>query len=320
MGGARTPVIVGPTGIGKTAVAYALAQHWPLEVISADSRQVYVGLDIGTAKPPRRWLQQLPHHGIDLVRPGERYSAGRYAREAPAWVAAVRSRGKLPVVVGGTGLYVRALADGLFAEPPLDPTQRRELERWTAALDGLELVRWAGRLDPGYQGGGRQRAARAVEVALLTGRPLTYWQQAARAQGILTPWYVVLTAPRAVLHQRIRVRAEEMVRQGMIEEAAAVLAEGHDPKTSGLDAIGPREAVEYLQGQRSRESVAEAVTIASRQYAKRQETWFRHQLEGEILTLDATRPPEEVAKVIAEAWKEGEGGTGKGESGQLSRD
>lgn len=303
MAGARTPVIVGPTGIGKTAVAYALAQHWPLEVISADSRQVYAGLDIGTAKPPRRWLQNLPHHGLDLVRPGERYSAGRYAREAPEWVAAVRERGRLPVVVGGTGLYVRALADGLFAEPPLDLAQRRSLERWTAELDNLELVRWAGRLDPGFKGGGRQRAARAVEVALLTGKPLTYWQQAAKAQGVLTPWYVVLTAPRAVLHQRIRVRAEEMVRQGMIEEAAAMLADGYDPKAPGLDAIGPREAVEYLQGQRTRESVAEAVTIASRQYAKRQETWFRHQLEGEVLTLDATRPPEEVAAVIAEAWE-----------------
>jgi tRNA dimethylallyltransferase len=312
LGGARTPVIVGPTGIGKTAVAYALAQHWPLEVISADSRQVYAGLDIGTAKPPRRWLQSVPHHGLDLVRPGERYSAGRYAREAPGWVSTVRERGRLPVVVGGTGLYVRALADGLFAEPPMEPRQRRDLERWTAGLDALELVRWAGRLDPGFKGGGRQRAARAVEVALLTGRPLTYWQQAAKAQGVLTPWYVVLTAPRAVLHQRIRVRAEEMVRQGMIEEAAAMLADGYDARAPGLDAIGPREAVEYLQGQRTRESVAEAVTIASRQYAKRQETWFRHQLEGEVLTLDATRPPEEVAAVIAEAWSwaGGDGGTG----------
>jgi tRNA dimethylallyltransferase len=193
----------------------------------------------------------------------------------------------------------------------MEPGQRRALERWTAALDGLELVRWAARLDPGFRGGGRQRAARAVEVALLTGRPLTYWQQAAKAQGVLTPWYVVLTAPRAVLHQRIRVRAEEMVRQGMIEEAAAMLAEGYDPRAAGLDAIGPREAVEYLQGQRTRESVADAVAIASRQYAKRQETWFRHQLEGEVLTLDATRPPEEVAAVIAEAWEKVERGNGE---------
>ncbi len=302
MAAVRTPVLLGPTGIGKTAVAFALQQHWPLEVVSADSRQVYRGLDIGTAKPPARWLARLPHNGLDLVAPGERYSAGRFAADAPVWIASIVLRGRLPVVVGGTGLYVKALVDGLFAEPPLDPTRRHELERWTRTLEPIDLVRWAGRLDPGFQGGGRQRAARAVEVALLTGRPLSYWQAAARAQGSVRPWYVVLTAPRAVLHQRILVRAEEMVRRGMIEEVAAVLAEGLRPGAPGLDAIGPREAVEYLHGLRTRESVAEAVAIASRQYAKRQETWFRHQLEGPVLTLDATRPPEEIAAEIAARW------------------
>ena len=302
MAGASTLVLCGPTGIGKTAVAFALAAHWPLEVASADSRQVYRGLDVGTAKPPRRWLQKVPHHGIDLVRPGERYSAGRFAHDAPRWIADIRARGLVPVVVGGTGLYIRALAEGLFAEPPLDALRRRDLERWTAELPDIELVRWAARLDPGFRGGGRQRAARAIEVAFLTGHPLSYWQASARAQGTITPWYVVLTAPRAVLHQRIQVRAAEMVRQGMIEEVAAVLADAAQPGDPGLDAIGPREAVEYLQGLRPRESVAEAVTIASRQYAKRQETWFRHQLEGEVLTLDATRPPDVLAGEIAEAW------------------
>jgi len=304
LGGARTPVIVGPTGIGKTAVAYALAAHWPLEVVSADSRQIYRCLDIGTAKPPRRWLATVPHHGLDLVRPGERYSAGRFAREAPRWIAEIQARGRMPVVVGGTGLYVKTVTDGLFAEPPLDPSLRRALERWTSTLEAVELVRWAARLDPGFRGGGRQRAARTVEVALLTGRPLSHWQAVARSRGVITPWYVVLTAPRAVLHQRLLVRAEEMVRRGMIEEVAAVLAEGTPAGAPGLDAIGPREAVEYLHGLRPRESVAQAVAIASRQYAKRQETWFRHQLEGPVLSLDATRPAAEVAAVIAEAWTE----------------
>jgi tRNA dimethylallyltransferase len=298
----RAPLILGPTGIGKTAVAHALAAHWPLEVVSADSRQVYRLLDIGTAKPPRKWLAKVPHHGIDLVSPGERYSAGRFAREAPRWIADIAARGRLPVIVGGTGLYVKALAEGLFNEPPLDPLRRRDLERWALGLEPGDLVRWAARLDPGFRGGGRQRASRAVEVALLTGQPLSYWQAHARAHGAIDPWYVVLTAPRAVLHQRILARAEEMVRRGMIEEVAAVLAEGIPAGAPGLDAIGPREAVEYLHGIRTRESVAEAVAIASRQYAKRQETWFRHQLDGSVLTLDATRPAEEVAAVIAEAW------------------
>jgi tRNA dimethylallyltransferase len=172
-----------------------------------------------------------------------------------------------------------------------------------ATLDAPELVRWAGRLDPGFRTGGRQRAARAIEIALLTGHPLRHWQERARAQGVIRPWYVVLTAPRSVLVSRIHARAEEMVRRGLIEEAAAVLAEGVPAGAPGLDAIGPREAVEYLQGQRSRESVAEAVATATRQYAKRQMTWFRHQLEGEVLTLDATRAPDEVAAEIANRWR-----------------
>jgi tRNA dimethylallyltransferase len=296
-------VIVGPTGIGKTAVALALSAHWPLEVVSSDSRQVYRRLDIGTAKPTAKERLRVPHHGIDLIEPGARYSAGRFAREAVAWLEDIRRRGRMPVVVGGTGLYVRALAEGLFTEPPVDPARRRALDAYTARLEPIDLVRWAGRLDPRYQGGGRQRAARVIEIALLTGRPLSWWQRSAQAQGVLEPWYIVLTAPRPVLQARIQRRAEEMVRRGLIEETAAVLSEGHAPHAPGLDGVGIREAVEYLHGKRGRDTVAEAIAISTRQYAKRQETWFRHQLAGERITLDATRPPEALAAEIAPAWE-----------------
>jgi len=299
-------VVVGPTAVGKTAVALALAAHWPLEIVSADSRQVYRRLDVGTAKPTRKERARVPHHGLDLIDPGARYSAGHFARDAEAWIADIRARGRLPVVVGGTGLYVRALAEGLFREPALDPARRRALDAWTARLEPLELLRWAGRLDPGFRGGGRQRAARAIEIALLTGHPLTYWQQSARARGAIDPWYIVLTAPRPVLHQRIGRRAEEMVRRGLIEEVAAVLSEGHPPGAAGLDGVGIREAVEYLHGRRPRESVAEAIAASTRQYAKRQQTWFRHQLDGTVRTLDASRAPERLAAEIAEAWKKGD--------------
>jgi tRNA dimethylallyltransferase len=296
-------VLVGPTAVGKTGVALALAAHWPLEIVSADSRQVYRRLDIGTAKPTRKERARVAHHGLDVVDPGTRYSAGHFARDAAEWIGSIVGRGRLPVVVGGTGLYVRALAEGLFREPALDPARRRSLDAFTARLEPLELLRWAGRLDPGFRGGGRQRAARAIEIALLTGHPLSYWQQAARARAAIDPWYIVLTAPRPVLHQRIARRAEEMVRRGLIEEVAAVLAEGHPAGSPGLDGIGIREAVEYLHGRRARETVAEAITISTRQYAKRQQTWFRHQLEGTVLTLDATRPAERLAAEIAEAWE-----------------
>jgi tRNA dimethylallyltransferase len=304
LGGAKVPVLVGPTAVGKTAVALALSALWPLEVISADSRQIYRRLDVGTAKPTPKERARVSHHGLDVVEPGTRYSAGRFAHDAAGWIAGVRNRSKLPVVVGGTGLYVRALAEGLFHEPELDPARRRSLDAFTARLEPLELLRWAGRLDPGFRGGGRQRASRAIEVALLTGYPLTHWQEAARSAGAIRPWYIVLTLPRPVLHQRIGRRAEEMVRRGVIEEVAAVLAEGHPPTAPGLDGIGIREAVEYLHGRLPRETVADAIAVSTRQYAKRQETWFRHQLGGEVVTLDATRPPEKLAGEIARLWEE----------------
>jgi tRNA dimethylallyltransferase len=289
--------------VGKTAIAVALASLLPIEVVSADSRQVYRNLDIGTAKPTKKERAAVPHHGLDLIAPGERYSAGRYARSAAAWIDDVRTRGKLPVVVGGTGLYVRALAEGLFEQPAMDAEQRRTIEAWASGLDPLELVRWAGRLDAGFAGGGRQRAIRSIEVALLTGHSLSTWQREARRAGAIVPWYVRLTVPRAVLHQRIRHRATQMVQAGMIEEVAAVLADGAGAGSPGLDGVGLREAVAFLTCGGDRTAVAEAITVSTRQYAKRQETWFRHQLPGDALTIDATRQAGEVAEEIADLWR-----------------
>lgn len=299
----RTLILFGPTGIGKTAVALALAAHRPVEVISADSRQVYRGLDIATAKPTPRERQRVPHHLLDLLAPGERYSAGRFAEEGAKAITEVRSRGGWPVVVGGTGLYLRALTEGLFTEPPLDRPRREAIAQVTATMDHATLARWAGRLDAGFPGGGgRQRAARAIEMALLTGRSLTWWQHAAATTGAVRGWSVRLTAPRAVLHQRIAVRAAEMVRRGLAEEVAAALADGAPLSGPGMDGIGVREAVAVLQGTLARDALVDAIAIATRQYAKRQETWFRHQIGDHSLVLDATRPPEQLAAEILAAW------------------
>lgn len=304
MADARTPILLGPTGVGKTAVALALSAHWPLEVVSADSRQVYIGLDIATAKATRRERQRVPHHLLDLIRPGERYSAGRFAVEAAEAIAQIRGRERMPLVVGGTGLYLKALVDGLFSEPPLDRPRRDALARVTEGMDNATLVRWAARLDPGLPAGsGRQRASRAIEIALLTGHSLRWWQRAAAAQGVVHPWLVRLTVPRQVLHQRIRARTEEMVRRGLVEEVAAALADGAEPEAAGMDGIGVREAVAVLQGRLPRELLVDTIATATRQYAKRQETWFRHQIGGEMLTLDATRPPEQLAATIAAEWE-----------------
>jgi tRNA dimethylallyltransferase len=304
------PVIVGPTAVGKTAVAAALAVLEPVTVISADARQVYRGLDIGTAKPDRATLARVPHVGIDLIDPAERYSAGRFARDAAAWIEEVRAAGRWPVVVGGTGFYIRALADGLFREPPLDESRRTSLRRWTEGLPPADVARWAARLDRGFAGGGRQRAARGVEVALLTGRPLTWWQRTARETGAMRPWYIHLTLPREALHRRIAERVERMLAAGLVREVRALLTTVA-ATAPGLDGIGYREVVAMLEGRLPEAGLRDAIVIATRRYAKRQETWFRHQLRApdagrgapEVWTLDAMEEPGAMAAKILDRWR-----------------
>ena len=301
--GHQTPVIVGPTGVGKTAVAVALASLAPITVISADARQVYRGLDIGTAKPDRATLVRVPHRGLDVVNPGERYSAGRFARDAAGWIAETRAAGRQPAVVGGTGLYIRALADGLFREPPFDSERRAQLRHWSESLEGGDLARWAGRLEPKFLGGGRQRAARAVEVALLTGHALSWWQRQARDSATLDPWYIHLTFPREVLHRRLAARVDAMLRAGLVHEVEQARASGVAPDAPGLDAIGYREVVAMLTGELPEAALRDAILVSTRRYAKRQDTWFRNQLrEREVWTLDATETPEVLAHRIHERW------------------
>jgi len=308
-----TPVIVGPTAVGKTAVVAAWADRVPITVVSADARQVYRGLDIGTAKPSRTLLTRVPHLGLDLVDPGERYSAGRFAHDAVVWLGQAQAAGRQPVVVGGTGLYVRALVEGLFHEPPLDATRRERLRAWTAGVPAPRLAHWAARLDRQYRGGGRQRAARAVEVALLTGRGLTWWQAHARETGVMRPWYIHLTLPRDALQRRIAERVDEMVAAGLIDEVRRLLAAGTTPHAPGLDGVGYREVVAMLEGRLKESALRHAVVVATRRYAKRQETWFRHQLRGpgdgrretgHVWTLDATEPAAVLAARILERWSD----------------
>jgi tRNA dimethylallyltransferase len=295
---------VGPTGVGKTAVAVALAALAPVTVLSADARQVYRGLDIGTAKPDRALRARVPHVGLDLVDPGERYSAGRFARDAAGWLADIRAAGRLPLVVGGTGFYVRALADGLFREPPLDPGRRQQLRSWTERMPAPDVARWAGRLDARFQAGGRQRAARAVEVALLTGQALSWWQREARETGVMRPWYIHLTLPREALRRRIAERVDAMLAGGLVEEVRGVLARGVASGAAGLDGIGYRETVAMLERRLPAAELREAITAATRGYAKRQETWFRNQLrDAPVWTLDATEEPAVLASLIIERWR-----------------
>src|SRR3989449_871455 len=267
-----TPVIIGPTGVGKTAVAVAWAQLEPVTVISADARQVYRQLDIGTAKPDQATRARVPHLGLDLIAPRERYSAGRVARAAAGWLAEVRAAGRQPVVVGGTGFYVRALAEGMFREPPLDAARRERLRAWAGRLPPARLAHWASRLDRRFAGGGRQRAARAVEVALLTGRPLAWWQGHARETGAMRAWYIHLTLPRDVLQRRIAERVDRMLAAGLVGEVQGLLARRVAPAAPGLDGVGYREVVAVLAGRPAPPEVRDADVTPTPHDAKREGT------------------------------------------------
>jgi len=293
----RILVITGPTGVGKSRVAFELAKLVPIEVVSADSGQAYRHLNIGTAKPTPEERAALPHHGLDLVLPTERYSAGRFAREAMEWIHAIVDRGRTPVVVGGTGFYLRALFEGLFVEPPLDPARRERLRAALGALGAGALGQWAARLDPGFKGGGAQRAARAVEVALLAGRPLSELQRArpAPAAGVM-PWYAVLHLPRNDLAERIAERTQRMLAAGLVDEVRRLLAAEVPKDAPGLETVGYREVVMFLDGALGEAALADAISASTRQYAKRQETWLRHQLRGPVAWFDAAEPPGALAR------------------------
>jgi tRNA dimethylallyltransferase len=299
-------VITGPTAVGKTAIGILVAKRLGAEIVSMDSRQVYRGMDIGTAKPTLAERQGVPHFGFDVVSPAERYSAGRFALDARRWIAEIRERGHLALLVGGTGFFLRALTHPLFREPELEPERRAGLDRFLRQLGVEELRRWAAALDPGASGmraGGRQRLQRVIEVALLTGRPITWWHAQAPGSDPLAARIVVLELPRDTLVRRIDDRVDRMVVAGLAEEVSRLLAEGYTAESPGMNATGYAEFVPYVRGERT---LAEAVALtkaATRRYARRQMTWFRNQLPHDVVRLDARRPPPEVADTIAELWR-----------------
>jgi len=302
-------VLTGPTSSGKTALSIPVAQRLNGEIISMDSRQLYRGMDIGTDKVKGPERDAVPHHGLDLVDPDERFSAGRWARAARGWIEEIRARGRLPVLVGGTGFYLKALLEPVFQEPPMDPERRDRLRNWLAGRSTAELGRWVDRLDPGRaalaRDGGPQRLARTLEVALLTGRPLSEWHELAPPEAApVEARVVVLTLPRELLYGRINARAERMFREGLLDEVRGLLAAGFGPDDPGMTGTGYREAAAVLAGEISIDEALDRIRRVTRGYARRQLTWFRGQLGGvEVMELNATLSPEERVESVVRWWR-----------------
>ncbi len=317
--GAQGPAlaVVGPTASGKTALSLALAGVLDGEIISMDSRQVYRGMDVGTDKVAEVHRARIPHHGLDLVDPDQRYSAGRFARDARGWIREIRGRGRLPLLVGGTGFFLRALTEPVFQEPELDPGRRERLRRWLGDRPREELARWAARLDPDRAevaaAGGPQRLSRTLEVALLSGRPLSWWHRHAPEDGAAVSVRVVLLErPRDELYRRIDERARAMFRTGLLEEVEGLLARGYGPSHPGMTGTGYREAAAVLRGELSPEDAVAEVQRVTRGYARRQLTWFRGQLSGEVREIRADAPLRDQVAEVLEWWRGGTGARGGG--------
>ena len=280
----RLVIVAGPTASGKTALAIRLAQALDGEIVSADSMQIYKRLDIGTAKPTAWEQAQAPHHMIDVVEPGAQYSVSRYAQQAAQCVDDILARGKLPIVCGGTGLYIEALVRGHgFSQGGQQTALRRQLEElWQQ--DPASLWRELQQVDPESAGrihpNDKKRVLRALEVWRATGETISEHNRRTKA---LPPRYEALwlglsPQPRQLLYDRINRRVTAMLEQGLVEEVRQLWQQGWPQGTAG-QAIGYKEMVGYLQGQCTLEEAADQIRQKSRQYAKRQLTWFRH-VEG----------------------------------------
>ena len=299
----RFLAVLGATASGKSALGLAVAERLGGEIVSCDSQQVYIGMDIGTAKPTAAQRRAVPHHLLDLVPPPEPFHAARWASLARAAIADIAARGKIPVVVGGTGLYYRALTRGLFDAPPPDPAIR-ERHRDQARTLGIEALHARlAVLDPEaatvIASRDLVRISRALEIYEQTGRPITALRRQAAPAEDFSPVTVVLEPPLAVLRGRIEARLRRMMHEGFEDEVRALRAAGCGP----LAALGYKQLGEYLDGRCTREDAVADTARATVAYARRQRTWFRR--ESAALRLGVEPGPDDVDHVsseLAERW------------------
>lgn len=297
MAAGKVRVICGPTAAGKSAIASRLALEYGATIISADSRQIYKGFDIGTAKPEWSERREIAYEGIDICDPAERYSASAWADLARS----VLERKPDAMVVGGTGFYIRALFEPLFRIPHIDGEARRSLEQFFSELSTAELKRWCIAIDPARAHLGRVQLLRALEVALLTGSRISELHETnAESSGLTASYLLVDPGPR--LAERIESRVDAMIDAGWLAETQA-LDNGIADDAPAWKASGYRTMREVARGSIDLSAARERIIIETRQYAKRQRTWFRHQLPVESVTrVDPDNP--DSAAIVDRWWKE----------------
>ena len=296
-------LITGPTAVGKTSLAIEVAGQLGGEILSADSRQVYRHMDIGTAKPTAAERATAVHHFIDIRNPDEPYSAGQFGREARCLVAELNRAGTVPLLVGGSGLYVQAVVDGLF-DDDLEYAEIRSQLRHRLALEGLgALYEELGQRDPETQArikpGDTQRVLRALEVARRgRGGLAVRWQGEGEAPLARAPVAFCLTMDRKTLYQRIEQRVDDMVARGLVAEVEALVAAGYGRGSWAMGTFGYREILEFLRGDCALAEAVESIKRRSRQYAKRQLTWFRRDRRLRWVDLGLWTSREAVARMV----------------------
>ena len=300
----QTWFLAGPTASGKTSVAIELAQRIEAEIVSLDSMSLYRGMDIGTAKPTTAEQQQITHHLIDVLEPNAEFSLAEYVSAARDACIAIQARGKTPLFVGGTGLYLRAILRGVFSGPPADWAFRDELQSQLEQYGIGWLHECLRSVDPvsadTLHPNDTRRVIRALEVHHLTGIPLSGQQRQQPLEESLRPPHVYwLSPPRAWLRPRIDRRAAEMLQQGLVEEVRQLLAKFKSLSRTASQALGYREVIEHLNGDRD---LAESLTLIqtrTRQFAKRQHTWFRNLVECHEFEFSGKETPSELAEQIS---------------------
>ncbi|HVD91831.1 MAG TPA: tRNA (adenosine(37)-N6)-dimethylallyltransferase MiaA [Vicinamibacterales bacterium] len=276
----RLVAIVGPTATGKSALGISLARRFDGEIVSCDSTAVYRGFDIGTDKVPAAEQRGIPHHMVDVVDPTEEYSAARYAREAARVIRDITARGKLPILVGGTGFYYRSLTRGLFEGPGRDEDLRRRLERVASRRGHDYLHRWLARVDRAsaarIQAPDVKRVVRALEVWLVTGRPLTdHFAETASPLPDYDVTAIALQIPMEQTAERVARRVHAQFEQGLLDEVRALLARRIPETALPFTGLVYRQAIEHLHGVRNEAETRELIVRENRQYSRRQLIWFR---------------------------------------------